>query len=243
MDDVFCSGKEDTFEFLEDVLDEVISLFPSKYIHVGGDECPKANWKRCPNCQARIKKLGLKDEHQLQSYFIQRMEKYVNGKGKSIIGWDEILEGGLAPNATVMSWRGIKGGIEAAKQKHDVIMTPTTFCYFDFYQVNKEAQSREPLAIGGHLPVEKVYSYEPLPEALSPDEQKHILGAQANLWTEYIKTGEKVEYMVLPRMAALSEVVWSPKESKDWDDFKNRLESLSRRYDAMGLNYAEHVLE
>lgn len=243
MDDVFCGGKEETFAFLQDVLDEVIPLFPSKYIHVGGDECPKTNWESCPNCQSRIKKLGLKDEHELQSYFIQRIEKYVNSKGKSIIGWDEILEGGLAPNATVMSWRGIDGGIEAAKQKHDVIMTPTAFCYFDYYQVDKEAQKKEPLSIGGYLSVEKVYSYEPLPEELSKSEQQFVLGAQANLWTEYIGTEEQVEYMILPRMAALAEVVWSPKDFKNFEDFKKRLDSLLIRYDAMGLNYAKHIVK
>lgn len=243
MDDVFCAGKEETFAFLQDVLDEVIPLFPAKYVHIGGDECPKGNWKRCPNCQARIKKEGLKDEYHLQSYFVQRMEKYLNSKGKSIIGWDEILEGGLAPNATVMSWRGIKGGIEAAKQNHDVIMTPTGFCYFDYYQVGKDDQKNEPLAIGGYLPVKKVYSYNPVPEALPEHQHKHILGAQGNVWTEYIKTPEQVVYMSIPRMTALSEVVWSPQESRDWEDFKIRLQRISKIYDKMGLNYAKHALQ
>ena len=243
MDDVYNAGKETTFEFLEDVLDEVIPLFPAKYIHIGGDECPKGNWERSPECQAKMKELGLKDEHELQSYFIQRMEKYINSKGKSIIGWDEILEGGLAPNATVMSWRGIKGGIEAAKQGHDVIMTPTTHCYFDYHQVEGEDQEKEPLAIGGYLPVEKVYSYEPLPEELNSQEQELILGVQANLWTEYIPTSKKAEYFVLPRMTALSEVAWSKKEDKDWEDFKGRLQHISKRFDAMDLNYAKHSIE
>lgn len=243
MDDVFCAGKEETFTFLEDVLDEVIPLFPAKYIHIGGDECPKGNWKRCPNCQARIKKEGLKDEYHLQSYFVQRIEKYLNSKGKSIIGWDEILEGGLAPNATVMSWRGIKGGIEAAKQNHDVIMTPTGFCYFDYYQVGKDDQKNEPLAIGGYLPVKKVYSYNPVPEALPEHQHKHILGAQGNVWTEYIKTPEQVVYMSVPRMTALSEVVWSPQDARNWEDFKKRLKVISKTYDKMDLNYAKHALK
>lgn len=243
MDDVFCAGKEETFAFLQDVLDEVMPLFPAKYIHIGGDECPKGNWKRCPNCQARIKAENLKDEHELQSYFIQRIEKYLNSKGKSIIGWDEILEGGLAPNATVMSWRGIKGGIEAAKQNHDVVMTPTDYCYFDYYQVGKEALADEPLAIGGFLPVEKVYSYEPIPEALPENQHKHILGAQGNVWTEYIKTPEQVVYMSLPRMTALSEVVWSPQGAREWEDFKKRLQEIAKIYDAMDLNYAKHTIE
>lgn len=240
--DVFCAGNDQTFDFLEDVLDEVMLLFPSKYIHIGGDENPKDNWKRCPQCQARIKELGLKDEHSLQSYFIQRIEKYVNSKGNKIIGWDEILEGGLAPNATVMSWRGEKGGIEAANQHHEVIMTPTDYCYFDYYQVEGEEQSEEPLAIGGFLPVKKVYLYEPLTKALSDEKQKYILGAQANLWTEYITTEAQVEYMILPRMTALSEVVWSASETKDWNDFKSRFKRLSKTYDAMDLNYAKHIL-
>ncbi|MEC3908252.1 beta-N-acetylhexosaminidase [Tamlana sp. 2201CG12-4] len=243
-DDVYCAGKDETFAFLQDVLDEVITLFPAKYIHIGGDECPKANWKRCPNCQSRIKAEGLHDEHELQSYFIQRIEKYLNSKGKQIIGWDEILEGGLAPNATVMSWRGTKGGIEAAKQKHDVIMTPGHSCYFDHYQVKtKEDKAKEPLAIGGNTSVEDVYAYNPMPEELTSEEQKYILGAQGNVWTEYMKTTDYVEYMILPRMTALSEVVWTNKESKDWSDFSNRLKIMKNRYDAMKLNYATHTFE
>ncbi|PXX30647.1 beta-N-acetylhexosaminidase [Arenibacter sp. ARW7G5Y1] len=241
MDDVFCGGKESTFAFLQDVLDEVIPLFPSKYVHIGGDESPKANWERCPNCQARIKKEKLNDEHELQSYFVQRMEKYINGKGKQIIGWDEILEGGLAPNATVMSWRGEKGGIEAAKQHHDVIMTPTTYNYFDYYQ--SEDTENEPLAIGGFLPLEKVYSYNPIPEELDKEEERFVLGAQGNVWTEYMKTEDQVEYMTFPRMAALSEVVWSPQESRSWEDFKERLEHLAKRYYVLDIEYAKHFME
>ncbi len=240
-DDVYCAGKEETFTFLQDVLDEVIPLFPSQYIHIGGDECPKANWEKCPSCQARIKKLGLKDEHELQSYFIQRMEKYLNKKGKKIIGWDEILEGGLAPNATVMSWRGTKGGVEAAKQHHDVIMTPGHSVYFDHYQ--SKDKDNEPLAIGGLTTVKDVYKYEPSPIGLSADEQKYVLGSQANVWTEYMKTTDYVEYMILPRMTALSEIVWTPKDDKNWEDFDTRLQHIVERYEAMGLNYAKHSIK
>src|SRR6266496_1869237 len=184
-DDVYCAGKDSTFKFLQDVLDEVMALFPSKYIHVGGDESPKANWKRCPLCQKRIKDEHLKDEHELQSYFIQRMEKYLNSKGRTLIGWDEILEGGLAPNAVVMSWRGEAGGIAAARQRHEVIMTPTGCCYFDYGQGDPR---REPLNIGGWLPLDTVYSYDPVPKALQPDEAKYILGAQGSVWTEFLPT-------------------------------------------------------
>ncbi|MCR9265312.1 MAG: beta-N-acetylhexosaminidase [Flavobacteriaceae bacterium] len=239
--DVYCAGKEETFAFLEGVLDEVTALFPSKYIHIGGDECPKKNWERCPNCQKRIKEEGLEDEHALQSYFVTRMEKYLNSKGKQIIGWDEILEGGLAPNATVMSWRGVKGGIEAAKQDHNVIMTPNSHCYFDHYQ-SKDTDN-EPLSIGGFLPVEKVYSYEPVPEELSADQQHYILGAQGNIWSEYIPTDEHMEYMALPRATALSEVVWSQKEDKDFEDFKSRLNHMRKLYETKGYNYAKHVFD
>ena len=236
--------KEETFKFLENVLTEVIALFPSSLIHIGGDEAPKKEWKASKLAQKVIKREKLKDEHELQSYFITRIEKFLNSKGRNIIGWDEILEGGLAPNAAVMSWRGIKGGIEAAKQHHNVVMTPGTHCYFDHYQVGgKEAQSREPLAIGGNTSVEKVYSYEPTPKELSKEEQKYIQGAQGNVWTEYIKTPEHVEYMILPRMTALSEVVWSAKENKNWNDFRHRLERMKERYEVLKLNYAKHVFE
>ncbi|SEB38651.1 hexosaminidase [Tenacibaculum sp. MAR_2009_124] len=234
------SPKEETFKFLEDVIDEVIALFPSKYIHIGGDEAPKKQWKESKFCQDFIKKNGLKDEHELQSYFIQRMEKYINSKGRQIIGWDEILEGGLAPNATVMSWRGIKGAIEAAKEHHDVILTPGTHCYFDHYQSKNK---NEPLAIGGFLPLEKVYSFNPIPEELTKEEAKYVLGAQGNVWTEYIPTTDKVEYMVYPRMMALSEVVWSPSENKNFDDFKKRLLHFMKRLDHLNVNYANHLFE
>ena len=235
--DVFCAGKDSTFVFLDNVLDEVVNIFPSEYIHVGGDECPKDNWKRCPACQARIKKLGLGDEHGLQSYFVQRIEKHINEKGRKIIGWDEILEGGLAPNATVMSWRGEDGGIEAAKQDHDVIMTPTTYLYLDYYQYKDPLT--QPLGIGGYLPLEKVYSYNPDPKELTPTQHKYIMGAQANIWTEYIPTAAQVEFMLLPRMTALAEVDWTPQASRDFEDFKNRLDHLKKRYDVLQLNYGK----
>ncbi|HLS94892.1 MAG TPA: family 20 glycosylhydrolase [Sphingobacterium sp.] len=217
-DDVFCAGKEETFEFLENVLDEVIAIFPSEYIHIGGDECPKSKWKSCPHCQKRIKENNLKDEHHLQSYFIQRIEKYINKKGRRIIGWDEILEGGLAPNATVMSWRGDEGGIAAAELGHDVIMTPNSYgLYFDHKQ--GPDRHREPLSIGGYSNLEKVYSADPLPKALDITKQKHVKGVQANVWTEYIETPKKVEFTILPRLLALAEIAWTAPERKDWKDF------------------------
>ena len=238
-DEIFCS-KDETFEFLEDVLDEVIPLFPSEYIHIGGDEAPKTNWKSCAQCQNRIKTGGLKDEHELQNYFITRIEKYLNSKGKQIIGWDEILEGGLAPNATVMSWRGTKGAIEAAKQKHNVVMTPTSHCYFDYYQ---STNPDEPIAIGGFLPLEKVYGFNPIPTELSAEESKYILGAQGNLWTEYIPTEDHVEYMVFPRILAMSEVVWSKNENKNYTNFVKRVENFNKRLDVLDINYANHLYE
>lgn len=234
--DVMCAGKETTFEFLENVLSEVLELFPSEYIHIGGDECPKTKWEECPLCQQRIKDEGLKDEHELQSYFIQRMERFLNSKGRKLIGWDEILEGGLAPNAAVMSWRGVDGGVEAAKQQHNVVMTPGSHCYLDHYQGNPET---EPLAIGGFTPLEEIYSYEPVPDTLTVDEAKYIMGAQGNVWTEYMKTSDHVEYMVYPRAAALAEVVWSPKAERSYEEFLNRLRILAKRYDFYGLNYSK----
>ena len=233
-DDVFCAGKEETFSFLEDVLTEVMELFPSEYIHIGGDECPKTRWEKCPLCQKRMKEEGLKDEHELQSYFIQRIGKFVLSKGRKIIGWDEILEGGLAPEATVMSWRGTTGGIEAARQKHNVIMTPYTYVYLDYYQCEPQG---EPLAIGGYLPLEKVYSYNPMPEELTPEEQKYILGVQGNLWSEYLKTPDQMEYMAYPRMFAVAETGWTPNRLKDFEDFLARIEVLKKRYDTIGINY------
>ena len=240
--DIYCAGKETTFEFLQDVFDEVLPLFPGKYVHIGGDEAPKDKWKTCPHCQKRIQDEGLADEHELQSYFVQRMENYLNEKGKSMIGWDEILEGGLAPNAVVMSWRGEAGGIEAAKQDHDVIMTPTGWCYFDYYQAGPEG---EPLAFPGQMTtVEKVYSYEPIPAELSAEQAKHVLGAQCNVWTEYILDGPHAEYMVYPRAIALSEVLWSPKvENRDYQDFVQRLNNIQPYMDELNINYAKHLFE
>ncbi|MBR6692213.1 MAG: family 20 glycosylhydrolase [Bacteroidaceae bacterium] len=246
-DNVLCAGNDATLSFIEDVLTEVIDVFPSEYIHIGGDECPKTQWEKCPKCQARIKELGIKgdDKHSaemyLQSFVINHAEKFLNSKGRQIIGWDEILEGGLAPNATVHSWRGIEGGIEAAKQGHDCIMSPTTFMYFDYYQT--KYTDEEPLAIGGYVPVEKVYSFEPMDPSLTPDEQKHIIGVQANLWSEYIPTFSHVEYMELPRMAALCEVQWCKPEKKNFEEFKQRLLQLIGIYEKYGYNYAKHMLD
>ncbi len=231
--DILCAGNDSTFTFLQNVLTEVVDLFPSPFVHIGGDEADKTNWKKCPKCQARIKAEGLKDEEELQSYFIRRVEKILNAKGKRLIGWDEILQGGLAPNATVMSWRGMEGGVTAARANHDVVMTPTSYCYFDYYQ----AKSGEPPAIGGFLPLDTVYSFEPMPAGLAPEQQKHILGAQGNLWTEFVPTPSQAEYMVLPRMSALAEVVWTKPELKDYDDFLARLNRQNTRWDQMGVNY------
>lgn len=237
-DPIFCAGQESTFTFLENVLTEVMDLFPGNYIHIGGDEAPKTRWKECAHCQKRIKDHSLKDEHELQSYFINRIEKFVNSKGKQIIGWDEILEGGLAPNATVMSWRGEEGGIAAAKQKHNVIMTPGNWCYFDHYQ---DTSKTEPMAIGGLTPVREVYTYEPIPAQLSADETQYVLGAQANLWTEYILSSQQAEYMVYPRACALAEVVWSPKEKRDYLDFLQRMETHLKRLKNWNVNCATHL--
>lgn len=231
---VYCPT-EKTFTFLEDVLTEVLELFPSKYIHIGGDECPKDVWKTSAFCQNLIKEKGLKDEHDLQSYFIQRMEKFLNSKGRQIIGWDEILEGGLAPNATVMSWRGTKGGIEAAKQKHNVVMSPNNFVYLDYYQADPKT-TPQPIAIGGLVTLDKIYGYEPSAE-LSPEEAKYILGVQANVWTEYISTPEYLDYMTFPRAIALAEIGWSPKGSRNFSDFQRRMQEHYKRLDKLNVNY------
>lgn len=232
-EDVFCPS-DYTFTFLQNVLAEVMDLFPSKYIHIGGDECPKEAWKRSEFCQQLIKEKGLKDEHGLQSWFIQQIESFVNKNGRQIIGWDEILEGGLAPNATVMSWRGEEGGIAAAKQHHNVIMTPGSHCYFDHSQTKNE----DSVTIGSYLPLEKVYNYEPVPKELTEAEAVYILGAQANLWTEYITNPAKVEYMIFPRMSALSEVLWSPKAKRNWNSFEQRLPRLLQWYNSWGANFS-----
>ena len=246
-DDVLCAGNDLTLRFIEDVLTEIIEVFPSEYIHIGGDECPKTRWQQCPKCQARIKALGIKADEKnsaemyLQSFVIAHAEKFLNGKGRQIIGWDEILEGELAPNATVHSWRGVGGGLEAAKQGHDCIMSPNTYMYFDYYQTKHT--DTEPLAIGGYVPLEMVYSYEPLHPSLTPEQQKHIIGVQANLWTEYITSYRHVEYMELPRMAALCEVQWCNPATKNLDDFKQRLLPMVAMYDVKGYNYAHHIFD
>jgi len=234
--DLYCAGNEATFTFLQDVLTEVIELFPSTYIHIGGDEAPKDRWTTCTKCQARIKTEKLKDEHELQSYCVTRIEKFLNAKGRQIIGWDEILEGGLSPNATVMSWRGTQGGIDAAKLNHNVIMTPHKNLYFDYYQ---SQSPYEPLAIGSYLPTEKVYSYEPVPTELNEQQKQYILGAQANVWTEYMGSSEHVEYMVFPRAAALAELVWTPTTQKNYGDFCNRLRYNLGHLRSMSVQYAD----
>ena len=239
-EDVFCAGNDSTFDMLEDVLVEVMELFPSPYIHIGGDECPKEAWKSCSKCQARKKAEGLKDEHELQSWFIQRIEKFVNAKGRKIIGWDEILEGGLAPNAAVMSWQGIEGGIAAARSGHYAVMSPGSHCYFDHYQGDP---ANEPLAIGGYTTVQKVYSYEPIPAELKPEEHQYILGAQGNVWTEYILTPEHVEYMAVPRMLALAEVLWTPKEKRNEADFIARLEREFPMLETMKVNASKSLYQ
>jgi hexosaminidase len=243
-EDVYCPS-EKTFTFLQDVLTEVIALFPGKYIHIGGDECPKTAWKNSAFCQDLMKKNGLKDEHELQSYFIRRIEKFLNSKGRSIIGWDEILEGGLAPNATVMSWRGTAGGIAAAKQKHTVIMSPTGTCYLDSYQGNP---ATEPLAIGGYLPLDQVYAYEPMPAELSAAEQKYVMGVQGNIWTEYLPTPEAVEYAAFPRAVALAEISWMPAGTHNFEDFalrlKNHLPQLDQNFGpSVPVNYAKRLFD
>ena len=234
-DNTVCPGKERTFEFLEGVLDEVIPLFPGKYFHIGGDECNKSQWKKCPDCQRRIREEGLRDEHELQSYFIRRMEKIVNAYGKVLIGWDEILEGGLAPNATVMSWRGEKGGIASAKMGHDVIMSPNHYCYLDLKQGDPNL---EPPYGYSRLLITKAYSYAPLPDELSKEEQKHILGVQGNLWGESIRDKKAFDYMLFPRLLAVAEVGWTPKELRKWDEFVPRLEYNLVRLKNMGVGYA-----
>ncbi len=239
-DDVLCPSKEETYQFVEEILDEVMVLFPSKYIHIGGDECSKVRWKACPSCQAYMRQEGMQDETELQSYFISRIEHFLNVYNRKLIGWDEILEGGLAPNATVMSWRGTAGGIAAAKDNHDVVMSPGSHCYFDHYQGDPK---NEPIAIGGYTTVEKVYSFNPIPTELTPEEGKHILGAQGNVWTEYINTPEEVEYMAMPRMAALAEVVWGTSKPDDYANFQNRLIQHFDLLDQMHVNYSKSIFQ
>ena len=243
-EEVLCAGQEKTYEFLEGVLSEIMDLFPSEYIHIGGDECPKVRWEQCPRCQARIRALGLKDgaghtkEQRLQNYVTSRMQEFLGRHGRKIIGWDEILEGELTPGATVMSWRGAAGGIEAAGRGFDVVMTPNDYFYFDYYQ--SEEQDREPFGIGGYVPVEKVYSFDPY-ERLTDAAKPHILGVQANLWTEYIATPEHLEYMLLPRMCALSEVQWCAEENRDFERFKTSLEHTGDILDQAGYTWCQYV--
>ncbi|MBB2151211.1 beta-N-acetylhexosaminidase [Pedobacter gandavensis] len=232
--DLYCAGNEQVFTFLEDVLSEVMPLFPSQYIHIGGDEAPHDAWKTCPKCQARMKTEGLKDEAALQSWFISRMEKFINKKGKKIIGWEEIMQGGLAENATVHSWLGVESGLKAAKSGHDAIMSPYSHMYFDGYQADSKI---EPMAIGYWVPLDSVYAFEPVHPALNENEAKHILGAQGNLWTEFIGTEDYFQYMVFPRMAALSEIDWSPKAARNFDNFKGRLVDQYQRYDQQGIQF------
>ena len=240
-EDIYCAGNEQVYAFLEDVLTEIAELFPAPYIHIGGDEAPKTRWKACPKCQQRIKEEGLKDENELQTYMIKRMENFLSSKGKKIIGWDEITEGGLSPNATVMGWRGFDGVITAARQGHDAIIAHSKFTYLDHYQ---SEPSLEPLAWAGLVPngyttLQKSYSLEPVPVELTQNEQKHIIGLQGQLWMEYIHTTDRMDYMTFPRLAALSEVMWSEKDSKNWDYFKRRMDTQYKRYEEQGINYSK----
>ena len=233
-EEVYCAGNEKTYEFMENVLAEVLELFPGEYIHIGGDECPKDRWEECPKCQDRIRTEGLHNEHELQSYFVTRMGKYLAANKRRLIGWDEILEGGLAPDATVMSWRGEEGGIAAAKEGHDVVMTPYGYTYFDYYQADPET---EPLAIGGFLPIDTVYSYDPVPAELDEQQRHHILGVQGQVWTEYLSTPEKAEYMAYPRACAMAEIGWTPLNQKDFDEFSISLDHHLKRLDYLNVNY------
>jgi hexosaminidase len=235
-EDICCAGNDSVFIFLQDVLSEIMDIFPSTYIHIGGDEAPKARWKACPKCQARIKTEGLKDEAELQSYFLKRIEKYLVSKNRRLIGWDEILEGGLPPEATVMAWRGIQAAIDAATEGHDAVMTPVDYCYFDYYQGDP---ATEPYAIGGYLTLKTVYSYNPVPPVLTTDQAKHIIGVQGNVWTEYMKTSDVVEYMAFPRAIALAEVAWSQQNNRNWDDFINRMDNQFARLELMNVNYCK----
>ena len=235
-DDILCAGNDSVFTFMQDVLTEIMDIFPSRYIHIGGDEAPKVRWKACPRCQARIKAEGLKDEMELQSYFIKRIEKFLVSKNRRLLGWDEILEGGLAPEATVMAWRGIQAAIDAAAQGHDAVMTPVDYCYFDYYQGDPDTKPEDAV---GFLTLKTVYSYNPVPPVLTPDQARHILGVQGNLWTEYIKTPEKAEYMVFPRAIALAEVAWSPQERRNYDDFLDRMDNQFARLSLMKVNYGK----
>jgi len=233
--DIYCAGNDSVFTFIEDILTEVMQLFPSPYIHIGGDEADKTQWVKCPKCQQRIREEKLKDERELQSYFVRRVEKFLNAHGRKLVGWDEILEGGLAPEATVMSWRGFEGGVTAASQGHEVIMCPVSHCYFDYYQGDPDFQ---PVSIGGFISLKKVYSFEPTPPDLTPEQAGFVLGGQGNLWTEFISSPEHATYMALPRMTALSEVLWSSKEYRNWEDFLERLQMQFLRFQRMNVHYS-----
>ena len=244
-DDVLCAGNEETMQFVEDVLNEVMDIFPSPYIHIGGDECPKVRWEKCPKCQKKIKELGIKGDERfskedyLQSYVMNRMAKVVEARGRRVIGWDEILEGNVSETAIIMSWRGTEGGIEAARKGHDVIMSPTSYLYFDYYQ--SEDPSTEPSCVGGYLPVSRVYEFKPLPSVLTPEQQKHIIGVQANIWTEYITSFHHVEYMAMPRMDALTEIQWNNPDERDFDAFVERCRHMAQLYDLYHYNYAKQI--
>lgn len=245
-DDVLCAGNPEVLTFIKTVLGELCDVFPSQLIHIGGDECPKVRWKNCPKCQAKIRELGLKEdghhslENQLQTYINHEVEQFLSSRGRNLIGWDETLEGGLTEGAVVMSWRGVNGGIEAARQHHRVIMTPTDYCYIDYYQLKNTWN--QPLAIGGYVPVSKVYSFEPLvPGKLTEEEQQYILGPQVNLWTEYIAAPQHLFYMLLPRLDAISEVQWCQPERKDFDGFKTRLPRMFQLYDQLDVSYCHAV--
>ncbi|MBQ8958244.1 MAG: family 20 glycosylhydrolase [Bacteroidales bacterium] len=244
-EEVLCAGNEEAMLFLEEVLNEVMDIFPSPYIHIGGDECPKVRWEQCPKCQDKIKELGIKGDERfskedyLQSYVMNRMAKVVEARGRRVIGWDEILEGNVSETAIIMSWRGTEGGIEAARKGHDVIMAPSSYLYFDYYQ--SEDIANEPSCIGGYLPVERVYSFQPLPKELTPEQQKHIIGVQANIWTEYIASSRHVQYMAMPRMDALAELQWNNPEERDFDAFVERCRKMAQLYDLYHYNYAKHI--
>ena len=244
-EDVLCAGNEETMLFVEDVLNEVMDVFPSPYIHIGGDECPKVRWEKCPKCQAKIKELGIKKddkftaEDYLQSYVMNRMAKVVEARGRRVIGWDEILEGNVSETAIIMSWRGTEGGIEAARKGHDVIMAPSSHLYFDYYQ--SEDIASEPMCIGGYLPVERVYEFQPMPEELTPEQKKHIIGVQANIWTEYIAHFWHVQYMALPRMEALTEIQWNNPQERDFDAFVERCRHMVQLYELYHYTYADHI--
>ncbi len=234
-EDIYCAGKDEVFNFLQDVLSEVLQLFPSTFVHIGGDEAPKARWKACPDCQARIRTESLADEDELQSWFVGQMDSWLTARGRRLLGWDEILEGGLAPNATVMSWRGSEGGIEAANAGHDVVMTPTTYCYLDYYQ--SEDRESEPPALPAYLPLEKVYQFDVVPGDIAPDKRQHILGGQGNIWTEYIPSFQHLQYMAYPRAIAIAEVLWHHPADRDYTQFRARLKRHLPYLDTLNVSY------